>query len=59
MLKKEGTACAKVLGVLEELGEGLCARAERVEGAVTGNELGRGHELGQILVFTLRAAGNL
>lgn len=32
MLRKAGTACAKALGVLEELEKGLCAGVERVEG---------------------------
>lgn len=41
-LQKEGGACAKALGVPEGLGKGLCARVERVEGRVAGNEAGDG-----------------
>lgn len=56
MFKTEGSACAKALGVWEELGKGLCAGVERVDGRVA-DEAGEGARARSAFSLCSRSCG--
>lgn len=59
VLKREGTACAKALGVCRSWQKASVLAVREWRGERLEMRLGRRHELDQILVFSLRAVGNL
>lgn len=59
VLKREGTACAKALGVCRSWQKASELAVREWRGERLEMRLGRRHELDQILVFSLRAVGNL